>query len=85
MLFWTTLFWIVAISLFSMMPQPYERQEESVPLSHYLTGIALLAKTDVFLQFEIQSYGAFVQSIDSALNLYRPKLHLDLQPKDMAW
>jgi hypothetical protein len=48
-----------AMVVFTVMPQPYDPPEASEPLSHYLTGIALMAKTDVFLQFEIQSYTAF--------------------------
>ena len=69
-----------AIALFSAMPQPNEPPEQSEALSHYMMGIALIAKTDVFLQFEVQSYGAFLSSIKSALLLYRAELGEELPP-----
>ena len=45
--------------------------------NHYLTGVAYLAKTDVFLQFEIQAYGAFRASLAAALRIYRADLAPD--------
>lgn len=39
-------------------------------MNHYLAGVALLAKTDVFLQFEAQSYGAFLDAARATLRLY---------------
>jgi AbiV family abortive infection protein len=62
------------INVFAMMPQPYDPPESSEALFHYMTGIALLAKTDVFLQFEVQSYGAFSSAARAALRLYRDDL-----------
>jgi AbiV family abortive infection protein len=62
------------INAFAMMPQPYEPPENSEALNHYMAGIALLAKTDVFLQFEVQSYGAFLSAAKIALRLYRDDL-----------
>jgi AbiV family abortive infection protein len=72
-----------AMNLFAVMPRPYDIPEENEPLSHYMTGIALLAKTDVFLQFELQSYGAFVYAVDSAIKLYQPQLTEGLKPIDV--
>jgi AbiV family abortive infection protein len=70
------------INAFAMMPQPYDPRENGEALSHYMTGVALLAKTDVFLQFELQSYAAFVRAVKAALILYReefgPELPADL-------
>ena len=62
------------INAFAMMPQPYEPPENSEALNHYMAGIALLAKTDVFTQFEVQSYGAFISAAKAALRLYRDDL-----------
>lgn len=39
--------------------------------------VAYLAKTDVFLQFEIQAYGAFLASLAAALRIYRADLGSD--------
>jgi hypothetical protein len=36
--------------------------------------VACLAKTDVFLQFEIQAYGAFLASLAAALRIHRADL-----------
>jgi len=69
-----------AMALFSAMPQPHEPPEQSEALSHYMTGVAMIAKTDVFLQFEVQSYGAFLSCIKSALRLYRTELADELPP-----
>lgn len=66
-----------AINAFAMMPQPYDPPESSEALNHYMAGIALLAKTDVFLQFEAQSYGAFLSAAKAALRLYRDDLGQD--------
>jgi AbiV family abortive infection protein len=63
-----------AITAFAMMPQPYEPPEASEALNHYMTGVGLIAKTDVFLQFEVQAYGAFLSSAKAALRLYREDL-----------
>jgi AbiV family abortive infection protein len=63
-----------AITAFAMMPQPYEPPEASEALNHYMTGVGLIAKTDVFLQFEMQAYGAFLSSAKVALRLYREDL-----------
>jgi len=62
------------ISAFAMMPQPYDPPEKSEALNHYMGGIALLAKTDVFIQFEVQAYGAFLTAAKTALRLYRADL-----------
>jgi AbiV family abortive infection protein len=61
---------------FVTMPQPDDRAKHE-PFTHYLTGVAYLAKTDVFLQFEIQAYGAFLASLMAALRIYRPDLEAD--------
>ena len=58
------------------MPQPDDRAKHE-PFNHYLTGVAYIAKTDVFLQFEIQAYGAFLASLTAALRIYRPDLNPD--------
>jgi hypothetical protein len=71
------------ISAFAMMPQPYEPPENSEALNHYMAGIALLAKTDVFLQFEAQSYGAFLSAAKAALRLYRDDLGTEF-PVDIS-
>jgi len=72
-----------AMALFSMMPQPNEPPDNSEALANYLAGVGLLAKTDVFLQFELQSYGAFLASAKAALRLYRndlgPEFPADVQ------
>jgi AbiV family abortive infection protein len=57
------------ILCFAMMPPPDDRPKHE-PFSHYLTGVALLAKTDVFLQFEVQAYGAFYASLSRAAVIY---------------
>jgi len=44
------------ILCFAMLPQPHDDRSKHEPFSHYLTALAFLAKTDVFLQFEIQAY-----------------------------
>jgi AbiV family abortive infection protein len=62
------------LGAFAAMPQPYDPPESSEALNHYMSGIALLAKTDVFLQFELQSYGAFLSAAKTALRLYRNDL-----------
>jgi AbiV family abortive infection protein len=72
-----------AIALFSAMPQPNEPPEASEALSHYMTGIALMAKTDVFLQFEFQSYGAFLSAVKSTLRMYREELGSEF-PADVS-
>lgn len=54
---------------FAMMPNPNDRSKHE-PFNHYLTGLALLAKTDIFLQFEAQSYGAFLAAFKSGTLLY---------------
>jgi len=54
---------------FAMMPQPDDR-EAHVPFNHYMAGVALLAKTDVFMQFESQSYGAFMAALKSGMRQY---------------
>jgi AbiV family abortive infection protein len=54
---------------FAMMPHSNDRSKHE-PFSHYLTGVALLAKTDIFLQFEVQSYGAFLAALRSGTLLY---------------
>lgn len=59
------------INAFAMMPQPYEPPENSEAITHYIAGIALIAKTDVFIQFEVQSYGAFLSAAKATLRLYR--------------
>ena len=56
---------------FVSLPQPDDRANHE-PFNHYLTGVAFLAKTDVFLQFEVQAYGAFLASLTAALQIYRP-------------
>jgi AbiV family abortive infection protein len=61
---------------FVAMPQPDDRLKHE-PFNHYLTGVAYLAKTDVFLQFEIQAYGAFLASLAAALRIYRADLGHD--------
>jgi AbiV family abortive infection protein len=71
------------ISVFAMMPQPYEPSQISEAVGHYLAGIALLAKTDVFLQFEAQSYGAFLSAAKAALRLYRDDLGTEF-PADIS-
>lgn len=57
------------IFCFAMMPKPDERDKHE-PFSHYLTGIGLMAKTDVFLQFEVQAYGAFLSALDTGTVVY---------------
>jgi hypothetical protein len=47
-----------------------------------MSGIAFIAKTDVFLQFEVQAYGAFLAAIKSALRRYRPEFGDNL-PADL--
>ena len=64
------------IVAFVTMPQPDDRAKHE-PFNHYLTGVAYLAKTDVFLQFEIQAYGAFLASLAAALRIYRVDLGSD--------
>jgi AbiV family abortive infection protein len=58
---------------FAMMPQPDERSKHE-PFGHYLAGIAFIAKTDVFLQFEPQAYEAFAKSLKSGMALYGHQL-----------
>jgi hypothetical protein len=71
------------VALFTIMPQPFQPREDAEVFSAYMTGIALLAKTDVFLQFEIQSYGSFLAAVKSALRIYRDELGSEFPP-DMA-
>jgi len=61
---------------FVAMPKPDDRAKHE-PFNHYLTGVGYLAKTDVFLQFEFQAYGAFLASLTAALRIYRPDLGPD--------
>ena len=72
-----------AITAFAMMPQPYDPPEASEALSHYMTGVGYIAKTDVFLQFEVQAYGAFLSAARSALRLYHDDLGEEF-PADMT-
>ena len=58
---------------YAMMPQPND-QSRNEALNHYLAGVGLLAKTDVFLQFEAQAYAAFVAATCSILSLYHSEL-----------
>ena len=61
---------------FVAIPKPDDRAKHE-PFNHYLTGVGYLAKTDVFLQFEFQAYGAFLASLTAALRIYRPDLGPD--------
>jgi AbiV family abortive infection protein len=70
------------INAFAMMPQPYDPPESNEALNHYIAGIGLIAKTDVFLQFEGQSYGAFLSAAKAALRLHRGDLGQDF-PSDI--
>src|SRR5450759_4642332 len=60
---------------FVAMPKPDDRAKHE-PFNHYLTGVGYLAKTDVFLQFEFQAYGAFLASLTAALRLYLSLIHI---------
>ena len=40
------------------------------PFNHYLTGLAFLAKTDVFLQFEANAFEQFYRALSSAMKIY---------------
>jgi AbiV family abortive infection protein len=64
------------IFCFTMMPKPDERDKHE-PFNHYLTGMALMAKTDVFLQFEVQSYGAFLSALDTGTVVYGKRTAAD--------
>ncbi len=66
----------LVIGLMGIFPQPYEPQDRHEPMMHYLAGIGLMAKTDVFLQFEPQAYGAFLSATKAILIRY----HDDLGP-----
>lgn len=65
------------IGAFAMMAQPYDPPAANEPINQYVAGIGLLAKTDVFLQFEVQSYGAFLAAAKAALHVYRDDLGAD--------
>jgi AbiV family abortive infection protein len=54
---------------FGAIPGPQAR-EQHAPFDHYLQGLALLAKTDVFLQFEINSFEHFYLALQDASRLY---------------
>ena len=71
------------IAVFAAMPQPYDPPTDSEALNHYMTGITFLAKTDIFFQFEVQSYGAFLAAAQAALRMYRGDLAPD-SPADIA-
>ena len=60
-----------AITAFAMMPQPQDPPEQSEALSHYMAGVGFIAKTDVFLQFEVQAYGSFLAAATAIFRLYR--------------
>jgi AbiV family abortive infection protein len=72
------------INAFAMMPQPYDPPESSEALNHYISGVGLIAKTDVFLQFEVQSYGAFLAAAKATLGLYRDDLGTEFPPEMSA-
>jgi AbiV family abortive infection protein len=56
-----------------MMPKPEDTVRNEC-FSHYMSGIALWAKTDVFLQFELQAYGAFLTAAKAILRVYHAEL-----------
>jgi AbiV family abortive infection protein len=71
------------IFCFAMMPKPDERDKHA-PFGHYLTGVALMAKTDVFLQFEVQAYGAFLSALDTGTVVYGKRTAADSFEDNLA-
>jgi AbiV family abortive infection protein len=72
-----------ALGAFAMMPQPQDPPEQSEALSNYMAAIGFIAKTDVFLQFELQAYGAFLAAAKAIFRLYRDDMG-DKFPTDIA-
>ncbi len=57
------------ILCFAMLPQSDDRVKHE-PFNHYLSGLSLLSKTDVFMSFEPQAYVAFLQALESGFSVY---------------
>jgi AbiV family abortive infection protein len=55
---------------FSMMPRP-DKREDHPPFDHYATGLALMSKSDIHLQFEPQAFGEFYESLKCGTRVLR--------------
>ena len=61
--------WNRVLLCLAMMPHPDQRAEHP-PYDHYATGLTLMSKTDIHLQFEPQAFTEFFESLKAAMGVY---------------